>query len=102
MPTYDYECDACSHHFEHFQSMTSNIRRKCPECGEKKLRRLIGSGAGVIFKGSGFYETDYKRKQPPPSSNGDSKTSDASESAKKDTKDKAKPAESSTKSKQSD
>ncbi len=61
MPTYDYLCDGCQHQFEHFQSMTSRRLRKCPECGERKLERLIGSGAGVIFKGSGFYETDYKR-----------------------------------------
>ena len=62
MPTYDYECDACGHTFEHWQTMSSNRLRKCPDCGLKKLRRLIGSGAGVIFKGSGFYETDYKKK----------------------------------------
>ena len=62
MPTYDYVCAACEHAFEHFQSMTSRRLRKCPACGKPKLERLIGSGAGVIFKGSGFYETDYKRK----------------------------------------
>ncbi len=62
MPTYDYVCDACEHRFEHFQSMSSNRLRTCPKCKKRKLRRLIGSGAGVIFKGSGFYETDYKRK----------------------------------------
>ena len=61
MPTYDYECAACPHTFEKFQSMTAKPLRKCPECGGR-VRRLIGSGAGVIFKGSGFYETDYKRK----------------------------------------
>lgn len=61
MPTYDYECAACSHTFEKFQSMTARPLRKCPECGGR-VRRLIGTGAGVIFKGSGFYETDYKRK----------------------------------------
>ncbi len=61
MPTYDYECAACGHRFEHFQSMSSRRLRKCPECGEKKLERLFGIGSGVIFKGSGFYETDYKR-----------------------------------------
>ena len=60
MPTYDYVCDACGHHFEEFQSMTAKILKKCPECGKLKLRRLIGTGAGVIFKGGGFYETDYR------------------------------------------
>ena len=63
MPTYDYVCRGCKHSFEHFQSITSNIKRTCPECKEKKLQRLIGSGAGVIFKGPGFYETDYKQKR---------------------------------------
>ena len=61
MPTYEYECEACGHKFDHFQSMNSRRLRTCPECKKKKLVRLIGSGAGVIFKGSGFYETDYKR-----------------------------------------
>lgn len=60
MPTYDYVCDACEHAFEEFQSMTAKVLRKCPECGKPKLRRLIGTGAGVIFKGGGFYETDYR------------------------------------------
>jgi putative FmdB family regulatory protein len=62
MPTYDYECRECGHTFEQFQSITAGALRKCPECGRLKLRRLIGAGAGIIFKGSGFYETDYKRK----------------------------------------
>ena len=60
MPTYDYVCDACGHAFEAFQSMSASSMRKCPECGRLKLKRLIGTGAGVIFKGSGFYETDYR------------------------------------------
>jgi putative FmdB family regulatory protein len=60
MPTYDYVCDACKHEFEEFQSMSEDHLTKCPECGKKKLRRLIGSGAAVLFKGSGFYETDYR------------------------------------------
>lgn len=60
MPTYDYACDACGHTFEEFQSMSAKPLRKCPECGKLKLKRLIGTGAGVIFKGSGFYETDYR------------------------------------------
>lgn len=60
MPTYDYVCDACGHAFELFQQMSDPTKRKCPECSKLKLRRLIGTGAGVIFKGSGFYETDYR------------------------------------------
>ncbi len=60
MPTYDYVCRACGHQFEFFQSMTAPVKRKCPKCGKSKLERLIGTGAGIIFKGSGFYETDYR------------------------------------------
>ena len=60
MPTYDYRCEECGHEFELFQSMTAKVRRKCPECSQPKLKRLIGAGAAVIFKGSGFYETDYR------------------------------------------
>ncbi len=60
MPTYDYECDACSHSFELFQSITESHKKKCPACGKLKLRRLIGSGAAIVFKGSGFYQTDYR------------------------------------------
>ena len=60
MPTYEYECTACKHRFDAFQSITARPLKKCPECGEKTLQRLIGSGAGIIFKGSGFYETDYR------------------------------------------
>ena len=60
MPTYDYQCDECGHEFELFQQMSAPVKRKCPECGLLKLRRLIGIGAGVLFKGSGFYETDYR------------------------------------------
>ena len=60
MPTYEYRCDACGHEFELFQQITAPVKRKCPECGKARLVRLIGTGAGVIFKGSGFYETDYR------------------------------------------
>ena len=60
MPTYDYVCDACDHQFELFQSITADPLRKCPECGRLKLRRLIGPGAAIVFKGSGFYKTDYR------------------------------------------
>jgi putative FmdB family regulatory protein len=60
MPTYDYECDACGHRFELFQSISADPERKCPACKKLKLRRLIGTGAAVVFKGSGFYQTDYR------------------------------------------
>ena len=60
MPTYEYQCEACGHRFEKFQQITASALRKCPGCGALKLRRLIGAGAGVIFRGSGFYQTDYR------------------------------------------
>jgi putative FmdB family regulatory protein len=60
MPTYEYECETCHNHFEEFQNMTDQPIQKCPKCG-KKVKRLISSGAGFIFKGSGFYITDYKK-----------------------------------------
>src|SRR6188768_1208681 len=60
MPTYDYECDACGHTFELFQGITEPVQKKCPNCGKLKLRRLFGTGAAVVFKGSGFYQTDYR------------------------------------------
>lgn len=61
MPTYDYKCEGCDHRFEHFQTMSSDTLKTCPECSEDTLRRLIGSGSALIFKGSGFYCTDYKK-----------------------------------------
>ena len=60
MPTYDYVCDACGHAFEEFQYIKEEPLRKCPECKKLKLRRLIGAGAAIVFKGSGFYQTDYR------------------------------------------
>jgi putative FmdB family regulatory protein len=60
MPTYEYICRACDHEFEVFQSMKEGPKRKCPECGKSALERKIGTGAAVIFKGSGFYQTDYR------------------------------------------
>ena len=65
MPTYDYECQACGHAFEELQTMTDAKLKKCPKCRKNRLARLIGSGSGMIFKGSGFYETDYKKKSVP-------------------------------------
>lgn len=63
MPTYDYECSSCGHTFEAMQKMSDDPLKACPQCG-KSVRRLIGSGAGFIFKGSGFYSTDYRKKDP--------------------------------------
>src|SRR5437763_9152557 len=60
MPTYEYVCDACGHQFDEIQSFSEAPLKKCPACKKNKLRRLFGSGAGIIFKGSGFYETDYR------------------------------------------
>ena len=67
MPTYDYKCMGCSDSFEHFQTMTSEPLTKCTKCGGD-LKRLIGAGMGPIFKGTGFYETDYKSKSSKPKS----------------------------------
>src|SRR3954469_23916136 len=60
MPTYEYKCTACGHAFEQFQSMSAPPVKKCPQCGKSKVKRLLGTGAGIIFKGSGFYTTDYR------------------------------------------
>ena len=62
MPTYEYACPKCGHHFEQFQSMRDEPLKTCPKCRKGGLKRLIGGGAGLIFKGSGFYITDYKNK----------------------------------------
>jgi putative FmdB family regulatory protein len=60
MPTYEYQCDTCNHNFDEFQSFSDAPLKKCPKCGKSKLRRVFGTGAAVIFKGSGFYQTDYR------------------------------------------
>jgi putative FmdB family regulatory protein len=60
MPTYDYRCDACGHTFEEMQSFSAPVLTTCPECKKETLRRLFGTGAAILFKGSGFYETDYR------------------------------------------
>jgi putative FmdB family regulatory protein len=73
MPTYDYRCANCGHEFEAFQSITSEPLKKCPACRRHKLQRLIGPGAGIIFRGSGFYVTDYKNGSRRPSSAASSK-----------------------------
>lgn len=60
MPTYDYICDSCGHEFEAFESIKADPQTECPQCHEAKLRRKIGPGAAILFKGSGFYQTDYR------------------------------------------
>lgn len=62
MPTYEYVCHSCGHRFEAFQQMTDALLNTCPKCGKEDVKRLIGSGMGVIYKGSGFYTTDYKNR----------------------------------------
>jgi len=79
MPTYDYICDNCAHEFETYQSMKDDKLTVCPNCGKETLKRLIGSGSGLIFKGSGFYLTDYKNK-PGETSSSKSVSSDSKKS----------------------
>jgi putative FmdB family regulatory protein len=98
MPTYDYECDACGHRFELYQSITEDPKKKCPQCKKSRLRRLFGTGAAVMFKGSGFYQTDYRSEAykkaseaEKKSSSGDSTSTTKSESSgKSETKSEAK------------
>src|SRR5262249_51724226 len=94
MPTYDYVCDACDHEFELFQSITEPVKRKCPECGKNKLRRLIGTGAAIMFKGSGFYKTDYRsdsykkraESEKPSDKSGEARSDGAKSESKPETK----------------
>ena len=87
MPTYDYECNAWNHAMELFQSITAKHIRKCPECGKLKLKRLIGAGSTIIFKGSGFYQTDYRSEEYKSRQKADKKSSTTD---KKDSKAKKK------------
>src|SRR6185369_342669 len=102
MPTYDYECDACGHTFELFQGINDPLQKKCPECGKLKLRRLFGTGAAVVFKGSGFYQTDYRSESYKKAADKDkasaSGSSEKSE-AKSETKSESKPTATAKKSK---
>ncbi len=83
MPTYEYICESCGCDFEKFQTITAQPLRTCPKCGKKKLKRLIGTGAGIIFKGSGFYQTDYRSESYKKAAESENKTSD---DKKKETK----------------
>lgn len=95
MPTYDYRCNACDHEFELFQSIKDKPIRKCPECKKLKVERLIGAGSTIIFKGSGFYQTDYRseeyksraKEETPSSGKKDTKEKESTKEKKTDAKD---------------
>ncbi len=78
MPTYEYRCGSCGARFERFQKMTAEPVSVCPECGEEEVERLISSGGGLVFKGSGFYATDYR--DPPKKSSGEATSGGEGES----------------------
>ena len=96
MPTYGYKCDNCEHEFELFQSITAASKRTCPKCKKRKLRRLIGMGAGILFKGTGFYETDYRSESYKKAAEKDKKSTE-DKSTKKGSDDKKKKGDSSEK-----
>ena len=111
MPTYDYICQKCGAEFERFQSISAKALRKCPKCGKNALKRLIGAGSGIIFKGAGFYETDYRSADYKKAQNSekaikdtvtkDKKTQTKAESKTKVSKDGDKPKKESTNKKKS-
>ncbi len=82
MPTYEYACPKCGHEFEQFQSMRDEPLKKCPKCKKTGVKRLVGAGAGLIFKGTGFYITDYKNKKGGGEAESSSSTSTKSTEAK--------------------
>ena len=97
MPTYEYECEKCEITFEKFQNMKDDPIKKCPEC-DGTVKRLIGAGAGFIFKGSGFYITDYRSESYKQDAKKDKDPDSASESAKSDKKSEKSEAKSEAKS----
>jgi putative FmdB family regulatory protein len=103
MPTYDYECSACDHHVEIFHKITDDPIKKCPACGKNKLVRQFGTGAAIVFKGSGFYQTDYRSDGYKKSAESDKKQSESGGSSDKTEKsDKAMKSEGSSSSSSSD
>jgi len=86
MPTYEYACRACGHEFEEFQSITADALKKCPVCNKNKLERLIGTGGGFIFKGGGFYETDYRSDKYKKDAKADKESTKESKDTKSDGK----------------
>jgi putative FmdB family regulatory protein len=83
MPTYEYRCKTCEHQWEEFQSIKAKPSRKCPECGKLKAERIISAGGGIIFKGSGFYQTDYRSESYKKGASADKKSQDSSSSDSK-------------------
>ena len=91
MPTYDYLCEACGHELEIFQGINDPVKKKCPECGKQKLQRQFGTGAAIVFKGSGFYQTDYRSEGYKKAAKADKKSSEGGDKKKSEKKD-SKPA----------
>ena len=83
MPTYDYQCKTCEHTWEEFQSIKAKPTKKCPECGKRTAKRVIGPGAGIIFKGSGFYQTDYRSESYKKGAEADKKAKEPAKSESK-------------------
>lgn len=96
MPTYEYICEACGHELEVFQSMSEGAKRKCPKCGTLRLKRKISAGAGIVFKGGGFYETDYRSES---YKKGEKAAKEAKNKPSSDSKTSSKPAKESKSSK---
>ena len=90
MPTYDYICDSCNHEFEAFESIKADPQTVCPACHEAKLRRKIGAGAAIIFKGSGFYQTDYRSESYKKGAEKDKPASESKSESKPETKSETK------------
>jgi putative FmdB family regulatory protein len=102
MPTYDYHCDNCQHEFELFQSITEPAKKKCPQCGKQKLRRLFGTGGAIMFKGSGFYKTDYRSESYKKRAEADKPASESKSSDAKPSESKGSANKGETKSKSGD
>jgi putative FmdB family regulatory protein len=86
VPTYEYQCDGCGHEFDEFQSMKDEPLTKCPKCKKNKLRRLFGTGAALLFKGEGFYQTDYRSESYKAAAKAEAEKSGSADKAKSDGK----------------
>ena len=90
MPTYEYRCGECGHEMETFQSITAKALKKCPECSKNGLKRLISGGGAILFKGSGFYETDYRSSDYKQKADADKKAAEPKSESKSDSKSETK------------